>query len=83
MWVIKMSKPELTFSQQVIYDCIVKYIAETDSLPSMRTIMRMAGLNTVSTVYVHLQHLKEKGYITYTPGKNKSIRPVEMLERID
>ena len=78
-----MDKPELTFSQQIIYDCIVKYITETDSSPSMRTIMRMAGLNTVSTVYVHLQHLKEKGYITYTPGKTKSIKTIEMLERID
>lgn len=78
-----MGRPELTFSQQIIYDCIVKYITETNSLPSMRTIMRMAGLNTVSTVYVHLQHLKEKGYITYTPGKSRSIKTIEMLERID
>lgn len=78
-----MNKPKLTFAQQIIYDCIVKYTSESDSSPSMRTIMLMAGLNTVSTVYVHLQHLKEKGYITYTPGKYKSIRLTEMLERID
>lgn len=76
-----IDKPKLTFSQQIIYDCIVKYITETDSLPSMRMIMNMAGLNSVSTVHTHLQQLKKKGYITYIPGKRKSIRTTEMLEK--
>lgn len=74
-------KPKLTTCQQIIYNCIVKYIDENYASPTVREIRDMAGLNSVSTVAVHLKNLKTKGYINYMPRKKRSIEIPEMLEK--
>lgn len=64
----------MTFTQQIIYECIKKYIEENVEAPSIREICELAGLSSPATVHKHLKNLKEKGYIDIEPKKKKGIR---------
>lgn len=64
----------MTFSQQIIYEVVKKYIEEYGTSPSIREICDLSGLNSKSTVHKHLKNLKDKGYIGYEPKKKRSIR---------
>ena len=70
---LKFKRRPMTFYQQVIYDCIVKFMEENHCAPTFREIGKMANLSAVSTVHAHLQTLKGKGYIDYEPGVPRSI----------
>lgn len=75
---LKFKRRPMTFYQQVIYDCIVKFMEENHCAPTFREIGKMANLSAVSTVHAHLQTLKRKGYINYEPGVSRSIRILEV-----
>ena len=64
----------MTFPQQIIYECIKKYIEENEEAPSIREIYEMAGLSSPATVHKHLKNLKELGYIDIKPRLKKGIR---------
>lgn len=64
----------MTFSQQIIYDSIKKYIEENEEAPSIREICELAGLSSPATVHKHLKNLKKLGYIDIEPKKKKGIR---------
>lgn len=66
-------KNDLTFSQQVIFDCVKRYYKAHRETPTLREICKMAGLNTVSTVQVHLKNLQKKGYIDVEPRTKRGI----------
>ena len=51
---------KLTFSQQVILDCIKKYYKKNYEMPTLEEICDMAGINTRSTVHEHLRNLQKK-----------------------
>lgn len=70
---LKFKRRPMTFYQQVVYDCIVKFMEENYCAPTMREICKMAELNSVSTVCVHVHNLKKKGYIDYVPRIGRSI----------
>ncbi len=42
--------------------------------PTVREIAREMRLNSPATVYHHLKILKQKGYITWIEGQNRTIR---------
>ena len=65
---------KLTFSQQLILDCIYKYYDENLETPTLSELCEMAGLNTRSTVYEHLRTLQKKGYIRVIPKLKRGIR---------
>ena len=64
----------MTFMQEVIYDCIKKYIEENEEAPSFRKIALMAGLKSPATVHKHIHNLINLGYIEMENGKTKSIK---------
>lgn len=67
----------MTEKQEKIYNIIKEFINENGYAPSVREICNIAGLNSPATVFVHLQNLKEEGYITYVNGKSRTIRVVK------
>lgn len=66
--------PELTEQQQRAYDWIVDYIQQNGVAPSLRDIMR--GLHYASPCPVQsiVERLKDKGYITWIPGRARTLR---------
>lgn len=70
----------MTFTQQIIYECIKKYIEEKEEAPSIREICEMAGLSSPATVHKHLKNLERLGYIDIEPRVKKGIRIKETLE---
>lgn len=68
---------ELTPKQQIVFDKIKLYIKNYKRSPSIRNLCFLCDVNTPSTIWVHLQKLKEKGYIDYNKGEHRSIMVVE------
>ena len=64
---------ELTFAQEVIFDCVKRYYKQNREAPTLDEICEMAGLNTKSTVQVHLQNLQKKGYVEVKPKAKRGI----------
>ena len=58
-----MTRKKLTKSQQLVYDRIVEYQKENGFAPSIRELCRLTGLASTSSVYAHLKHLEDLGYI--------------------
>ena len=67
-------KNKLTFSQQLILDCIYKYYEENLEMPTLDDLCYMANINTKSTVHEHLRNLQKKGYIRIIPKIKRGIR---------
>ncbi len=67
-------KNKLTFSQQVILDCVKRYYEEHYEAPTLEEICYMADLNTISTVHIHLKNLQKKGYIEVQPRIKRGIK---------
>lgn len=65
---------KLTFSQQLILDCIHKYYDENLEMPTLDDLCYLAGLNTRSTVHEHLKNLQKKGYVRVIPKIKRGIR---------
>ena len=65
---------KLTFSQQVILDCIKKYYKKNYEMPTLEEICDMAGINPRSTVHEHLRNWQKKGYIRVIPKLKRGIR---------
>jgi repressor LexA len=65
---------KLTFSQQLILDCIYKYYDENLEMPTLTDLCHMSSINTKSTVHEHLRNLQKKGYIRVIPKLKRGIR---------
>lgn len=68
---------KLTFSQQLILDCIYKYYEENLEMPTLDDLCYMASINTKSTVHEHLRNLQKKGYIRVIPKIKRGIRFID------
>ena len=68
---------ELTERQKEVLDIIKEFKNEHCYSPSVREICEMLHLKSPRTVSVHLKKLKDKGYITYVPNTNRTIRIIE------
>ncbi|MFB2938781.1 transcriptional repressor LexA [Aerosakkonemataceae cyanobacterium BLCC-F154] len=64
----------LTEAQQELYDWLVEYINQHHYAPSIRQMMRAMNLKSPAPVQSRLDHLREKGYITWTDGKARTYR---------
>ncbi len=67
---------KLTKKQEEILTIVKKYIAKNGYSPTVREICKEIGLNSTATVFVHLQHLIRKGYISQ---ENSKFRTLEVL----
>lgn len=68
---------DLTKKQKEMLDKIKLYIDNYKRPPSIRDLCFLCGVNSTATVYVHLQKIKEKGYIDYIKGEHRSISIIE------
>ncbi len=64
----------LTPRQREILDIIVEYQGERGYPPSVRDICRAVGLRSPATVKVHLDNLKDAGYLLRDPAKPRAIQ---------
>lgn len=64
----------LTRRQREVLDACLAYTRTHGYPPSLREIQQMVGLQSVSTVYVHVQALERKGYLQRAPGSPRAMR---------
>ena len=67
----------LSKMQQNIYEFIADFIKQYGYPPSVREIGEAVGLKYPSTVYFHLLHMEELGFIEKGAGKGRALRLVE------
>lgn len=73
----------LTKKQEETLTAIKKFIAKNGYSPSVREICDMMNLSSTATVFVHMKHLMNKGYISQTDNKFRTLEvlvPNEYLE---
>ncbi|MFB2881463.1 transcriptional repressor LexA [Floridanema aerugineum] len=64
----------LTEAQKELYDWLVEYINQHHYAPSIRQMMRAMNLKSPAPIQSRLDHLREKGYITWSDGKARTYR---------
>lgn len=67
----------LTKKQQEVFDKIKLYIKNYKRPPSIRDLCFLCGLSSTATMWVHLQKMKDKGYIDYNKVEHRSIKVLE------
>jgi DNA (cytosine-5)-methyltransferase 1 len=68
----------LTKKQKETFDYIIKYIEKNGISPTLEDIKKGLKLNAVSTVYEHIQSLKDKGFLF----NSKTLLPKKEIHRI-
>ena len=74
--------PNLTPKQKEVLDYIVSFINERGFPPSFREIASGLDLASPSTVHVHIQALRERGYLRASQnGSNRELEPTDKAIR--
>ncbi|MBD1861428.1 MULTISPECIES: transcriptional repressor LexA [Trichocoleus] len=64
----------LTEAQQQLFDWLLEYIRHHHHSPSIRQMMQAMELKSPAPIQSRLEHLRAKGYISWTEGKARTIR---------
>lgn len=64
---------KLTAKQESILNEIKKFIAEKGYAPTIRELCKLCNLSSTATMFVHLKNLTNKGYISQTESKFRTI----------
>lgn len=64
---------KLTNKQEEILTVIKKFIAEKGYAPTIRELCKLCNLSSTATMFVHLKNLTNKGYISQTESKFRTI----------
>ena len=73
----------LTKKQEEVLTVIKKFIAKNGYSPSVREVCELMNLSSIATVFVHMRHLMNKGYLKQTDNKFRTLEvlvPNEYLE---
>ena len=73
----------LTRKQEEVLTVIKKFIAKNGYSPSVREVCELMNLSSTATVFVHMRHLMNKGYLKQTDNKFRNLEvlvPNEYLE---
>lgn len=77
-----MSRAPLTPKQKTVLDFIVEYHQEQGFAPSFREIAQALRLASPSTVHVHIQALKQRGYLRQgDDGSSRDLAPTDRAIR--
>ena len=68
---------DLTPIQKRVYYIIKDFIDKNGYSPSYREIGKLNGNNSVATVWFHMKNLRNKGYISYKDGVNRTVRIIK------
>lgn len=71
---------ERIISDNEIMVWLQRFIDKNGYSPSMREITEGLGYYSTSTVFARMSHLAENGYISWTPGKSRTIRILNRAE---
>ena len=74
---------KLTKKQEEVLQCIKKYIAQNGYSPSVREICNLMDLSSTATVFVHMKHLMNKGYLKQTDNKFRTLEVLVPNEYIE
>ena len=77
---------KLTTKQEKILNTIKKFIAEKGYAPTIRELCTLCNLSSTATMFVHLKNLTNKGYISQTESKFRTIElnvPNEYMNQKD
>ncbi len=77
---------KLTNKQEEVLTSIKKYFAKKGYAPTVRELCEELDLHSPATVFVHLKHLINKGYISQTNSKFRTLEikvPNEFVEKND
>ena len=77
---------KLTTKQEEVLIAIKKYVAKNGYAPTVRELCEILNLSSPATVFVHLKHLINKGYISQTNSKFRTLEvkvPNEFKEQND
>lgn len=72
-----MNKEELTPRQQFVYETIKNFIENNGYAPSVRELCNLCCVSSSATMWVHLQKIKQKGYIDFINKKSRTIRIIK------
>ena len=72
----KMDKLGLTPKQKKVYDIIVDFIKANGYSPSYEEIKQLIGSNSKSHVHRFVHQLRQRGWIKFGIGRNRSISVV-------
>ncbi|HEY9859227.1 MAG TPA: transcriptional repressor LexA [Candidatus Obscuribacterales bacterium] len=64
----------LTEAQQQLFDWLLEYIRQHRHSPSIRQMMQAMDLKSPAPIQSRLEHLRTKGYISWTEGKARTIQ---------
>lgn len=71
---------KLTDKQKEIFDCISNFIDEHGYSPSIRELCKLSNRKSPCTVKNHLNVLRRKGYVTFVPNMNRTVRIIKEVE---
>ncbi len=77
---------KLTNKQEEILTVIKKFIADKGYAPTIRELCKLCNLSSTATMFVHLKNLTNKGYISQTENKFRTIElnvPNEYIKKND
>jgi repressor LexA len=72
----------LTAKQSILLFKIEGFINEFGYSPSIRELCDMTNHKSTATIYYGLNQLKRKGYIQYQENKNRTIRIINLPNRV-
>jgi SOS-response transcriptional repressor LexA len=75
-----MEQSPLPSQQKAVYDFIKRYHTEQEIAPSIRDIANSLQVS-VTTARIYVGILKNKGYVTNTPGIRRSLRITKTEEQ--
>jgi len=76
-----MTPSNLTPKQKEVLDFIVQFINEQGYPPSFREIADALKLASPSTVHVHIQALRERGFLRNKSGASRELEPTDKAVR--
>lgn len=67
----------MTDRESQIYDTIRDYISANGYPPTVREIGSLVGLKSSSVVHYYLLKIRDKGYVSFVPGKPRTLRVID------
>lgn len=72
----------ITKKQKEVFDFINSYISENGIAPTIEEIRKKLKLKAVSTVYEHINSLREKGYLSKSDNSSRNLTPKKEIKSI-
>jgi SOS-response transcriptional repressor LexA len=69
---------KLTKRQNEVLMAIVQYIEKHQYPPTIKEIGEMLNISSKSTVFGHLERLRQAGYITWEFGKQRTLKVLRL-----